>query len=214
MGFYQNKLKTYSKYITFNPKLMAVTQEKIISAKESNLQKLKDEIRLNKRFHLENMSDTSEIDVALAEKEIAFMKSLNTVDFYQYLINVENYNLVELMQQSANKRNECARTIDKYSNLKGIANNKISASLAGRKVEKNNKILKEEDLKLGFISESMNEWKGLIPDDHVIYLVGRYELEGKSGFDMESFNHYREEIYKLRHIKDDATHKVVPNEKG
>lgn len=209
MGFYQSKLKTYSKYITFNPQLMAVTQDKIIKTREENLGKIKDDYKVAQRFHLESLNEDVVFDINLLEKEIKFMKTLDTVDFYQYLINVENYNLVEILQESAKKRNEYASNIDKYSNKKGLfGQNKTVGGITNRKIEKNTTLLNKEDLTLGVTAESMSEWKGLSPDDHVIYLVGRFELEGKDGFDLSSFEQYRDTVYKLNHINE----KVVTTE--
>ena len=214
MGFYQSKLKTYSKYITFNPQLMAVTQKKIIESREKHLEAAKEDMRLSRRFHLEEVTGPSEVDIEILDRELKFLKTLDTVDFYQHLINMENYNLVEILQDSANKRNEYVRTIDKYSNKSTglFGQNKTLGGIANRKIEKNTRALKDADLTIGLTAESMAEWKGLIPDDHVIYLVGRYELEGKDGFDKKGFDQYKETVYKLKHIKEES-HKSVPSEK-
>jgi len=214
MGFYQSKLNTYSKYITFNPELMAVTQRKIIETREKKLAQMKEDLRIARRYHIENVQDVSDLEIGIYEREISFLKTLSTVDFYQHLINVENYNLVELLQEASVRRNESVREIDKYSNRNGLlANNKVAAGIANRKIEKNTRKLKEEDMTIGLTAESMAEWKGLIPDDHVIYLVGRYELEGKDSFDKKGFEQYKETVYKLKHIKDASSHKTIPSEK-
>ncbi|MBQ8425048.1 MAG: hypothetical protein IJX17_03390 [Clostridia bacterium] len=214
MGFYQSKLNTYSKYITFNPQLMAVTQKKIIETREKKLEEMKEDMRLSRRFHLEEVRGISEVDLEIYEREIKFLKTLDTVDFYQHLINMENYNLVEILQESATKRNEYVRTIDKFSNKSTgmFGHNKTLGGIANRKIEKNTRALRDADLTIGLTAESMAEWKGLIPDDHVIYLVGRFELEGKDSFDKKGFDQYKEMIYKLKHIKEESQ-KTVPSEK-
>ena len=206
MGFYHNKLKTYSKYIKFNKSLMEVTQRKIIESREKNLNKLKEDYRVSCKYHIEDMNPTVENDIIIGEKEIDFLKTLGTVDFYQHLINVENYNLFEILKDASANRREYAGIVERSSEKKYTKNSpKIMAGLHNRRIEKNTRLMNEEDLKIGLAAESMAEWSSLTPDDHIIYLVGRFELEGKDSFDKESFNQYKDTVYRVKHIKDTPT---------
>ena len=201
MGFYQSKLKSYSKFVKFDEKTMAEMQRKIIEAKEKYLTEMKEDLRLTRRFHLEETNGYDETTIALAEQEIAFLKTLNVVDFYNHMINVENYNLTQILNESAEKVNNYFQAMERY-NKNANSKNKIVAGISNRKAEKNYKLSYDENLTVSFTAESMAEWKGLIPDDQVVYIMGRQEVEGISNFDKNGFDYYKNNIYKLNHIKD------------
>ena len=209
MGFYNSKLNTYSKFVKFNKKTMAEAQRNIIASREKSLEQAKEDLRVARRYHIENFSGASEEDILLKEKEIGFLKTLDVVDFFQHLINVENYNLVQMLNESAKKKNEYDAVIEKSVNSKSL----IPAGIINRRIEKFTRLSKKEDLTVGCSVEAMTEWKGLIPDDQVIYLVGRYEIEGKAEFDSKGFEEYKEAIYKLQHLKDENSSEVQPGEK-
>lgn len=209
MGFYQSKLNTYSKFVKFNPEEMAHAQRHIISSKEKSLEQSKEDLRLARRFHLEENNAHTEEQIYLMERELAFIKTLDVVDFYQYLINVENFTLVEMLNDAAKTKNEYDAAIERTAASKG----KITAGLANRRLEKLTRVSKREGLTIGLSAESMAEWKGLIPDDQVIYIMGRYEMERKASFDKEGFEQYRDQIYKLQHIKDEQSNETAEVEK-
>ena len=91
--------------------------------------------------------------------------------------------------------------MEKYYNST-LSKNKIVSTIANRKTAKNNVLFKNEYFTAGYIGESMAEWKGLLPDEQVVYIVGRQEMEGLSGFDKKGFDNYKDTVYKLKHIKD------------
>ena len=188
MGFYQNKVKSYSKFVKFNKKTMVAAQQKIIELKEKHLAQMKEDYRISTRYHLEFANDNDEYVIALAEKELMFLKTLDTVEFYQHLINTENFEMIQILNEAAEKSNEYSQNIEKAVKSGAKTNNKIVGGIANRKIEKNTSLLNAENLTINFTAESIAEWKGLIPDDQIIYLVGRCEIEGKHKFDKTEFN--------------------------
>ena len=209
MGFYNSKLNAYSKFIKFNPSVMAETQRKIIASKEKQLAEEKEDLRVSRKYHIEEVRGLSEEDIILKEHELNFLKTLDVVNFYQHLINVENYTLVQMLNESAKTKNEYDSALDKTMK----SNKLVPAGIINRRIEKLTRLSRKENLTLGLTAESMAEWKDLIPDDQVIYIVGRYEIEGKNRFDAKGFEEYKENVYKLTHIKDNPSNESGENEK-
>ena len=210
MGFYQSKIKAYSKFVKFNQKTMVENQKGIIEAREKYIQTMKEDLRLARKYHLVETRGIDETTIAIAEQELAFLKTLDVVDFYQYLINYENFTLSQILNEAGAKVNGYNEAIDKFSSpSRFFSNNKIVDGIKNRKIEKNMLKLREEKLTLDMTAESMAEWKGLIPDEQVVYIAGRYNIEGKHNFDKEGYETYKNLNFKLQHIGDGKSQEPV-----
>jgi len=149
----------------------------------------------------------SEEEIIIKEYELNFLKSLDVVSFYQHLINIENYTLVQMFDETTKTKNEYEVNIDKTQNSK----QSYPDTIYNRVMDRLTRMSGNVDLTLGLISKSMVEWKNLIPDDQVIYIIGRYEIEGQNEFDIKGFEEYKENIYKSNQIKNNL--KIDENEK-
>lgn len=195
MGYYKSKLNKYTKSVTVSPETMEQTRKNIIESLKNKIQEY--ELLLRHSAMAENLGTASFDDVRkdyyLTSQELNFLMSLDAFDFYGYLVNVENYNLQEVTNKALANISEISDKIKKYQEKQGVSG-KVSAAfgLDKRKIEKNQKILSDNELTVKLAQDSREELRSLSQDEQIKYMMGRFEVDKKTKFDEADFNKYKE----------------------
>lgn len=192
MGFYKNKLKTYTRNqnMQISSRLMEWTRQRMIAVLENYVKELEVEISTYSA-RASYLGFGSDRDVSneylLAEKELDFVKSLPTSEFYNYFANVENYNLINIEKTINEKIYNLQSKVQKYQGREGLS---AKLTNADRKLEKNRDLLKKEETDLGYVMSSRVEFQGLAPEEKLSYIIGRFEIDKNVKFNKAEFDKY------------------------
>ena len=200
MGFYNSKLNNYLKTINFSTEQLETTKNRIIEQKKNNIEQIKNDIRISRKLMMEGY-DSSDYDedrnaYFLATKELEFLSTMSTPEFYQYLISLENYNLSKIEEKAFDDMTNCITTISKQKSQKGLIG--ATSRLLGinkKIIEKNGKMFDLENFSADFAQSSRQEWQSISPENQALYIVGRFEIDKCTGFDKKGYNNYRLKAY-------------------
>lgn len=196
MGFYNSKLDNYSKFIELTQDQLDYTKGKIIEQKQKYIEELKKDMQISRRAGLDEhdfgMYEEEKLECMFAEKEMDFISTMNTLDFYQYMISLENYQLCKLEEKAISDMASNIELMQKYKTHKGlVAKTSALFGLDKKMVEKKGRLVNEANTNIDYAQDSRSEWQSLSPDSQLIYIVGRYELDGKSRFDSKGYETYK-----------------------
>jgi len=200
MGFYNSKLNQYSTSIPFNAEQLEATKERIIEQKKKYIEELKNDIRVSRMAGFEGDYEdyeTQKESYFLALKELDFIQTMNTLEFYQYMISLENYNLCKIEDKAFTDMANNIKALGKYKSQKGLVGK--ASSLLGidkKRIEQISKLVEDNNLTVDFTQESRKEWQEITPENQALYIVGRFEVDGKTGFDKKGYENYKLEAFK------------------
>ena len=195
MGFYSSKIETYGKFVRLDDETLTFEKKKILAEDSVEIEKQKEYIRIMRRANRggDNLiSEEEEESLNLKLREYDFMQTLEPVDFFKFLGFIENYALCKIEENALNERNKHSEKLSKYQEQKGFIG-KASALFGTdkKKIEKNSKLVEGDDLTIGVANACIAEWRDLSDEEKLVYLIGRFEMDGKTRFDQKAFDEFK-----------------------
>ena len=190
MGFYNDKLNKYSKEISFSPEQLEETKQRIIEEKKNYIEALRKDMQLSRRSNLDGEYEYEQEQDAymMAVRELDFVQTMNTPEFYQYMISVENYTLSKIEDKAFTDMANNIKTMSKYKSQKGLVGKASALFGIDRKmIDKNSKQFEENNHTADYTQNAHKEWQAISPENQALYIAGRFEIDGKISFDKEGF---------------------------
>lgn len=186
MGFYNDKIAEFSKLVRNDEEDYAFAQSKTIRQKEKFIEDLVQEIKYLNKMRTTGEFSTAEAQgqMTLTKMQLDFIKSLKPVEFMQFMIYVENYelqkNCVEVSKNVENSR----EVLSNYRNKKGFLGKSSAIFGVNKKiVEKKSNLLENEKIRNNYYNSEYGEWNSLSPENQAKYIAGRTIFDNLSDFD-------------------------------
>lgn len=199
MGFYKSKLEKYLKNMSVNTDNLENYRKRITEGLAHQLDEYLEDMKYAPRTEIFGISEIPVEEIfknsMVAEHELKFLKTLSDEDFFHYLVNVENYDLIQVENREKEIRDAYDGKVQKYINKEGLVGK--ASNLFGtdrRKIEKNSKLRDNAQRNLDYAIESRSEFNSLKEEEQVAYIIGRYEFDGKTKFDVKGFEEYKESL--------------------
>ena len=193
MGFYDSKINTYSKFVKIDDETLAFEKKKFLVEDAKEIDKQKEYLRIMRHASRgENLISEEENALNLKMLEYDFVKTLEPSDFFKFLGFVEHHALCKIEENALNERKEHSEKLNKYQEQKGFIG-KASALFGTdkKKIEKNSKLVEGDDLTIGVANACKTEWNALSDEEKLVYLIGRFEMDGKTRFDQKAFDDFK-----------------------
>lgn len=186
MGLYNDKIATFSRLVKNSEEDYSFAKTKTIKEKEKFIEDLLQEIKFLNKMRTTGEFSTAEAQekLSLTKLQLDFIKSLKPVEFMQFMIYVENYELQKQCLEVSKIVDENKQVLSNYKNKKGFLGK--SSALFGvnkRIVEKKSNLLENEEIRRNYYNNEYNEWNKLTPEAQAIYIAGRAIYDNLSELD-------------------------------